>query len=54
MGAKREQSEVPKTATAAKGRVINWLMQGDVSIQFQTQRDLFDSMRPDLQARIEK
>ena len=29
-------------------------MQGDVSIQYQTERDLFDRDRPDLQARIER
>lgn len=32
--------------------VINWLLEGDVSIQFQTNRDLLDQGKPDLQRRI--
>ena len=34
--------------------IINWLLEGDVVIQFQTQRDLLDTPRPDLQERIAK
>ncbi len=33
-------------------RVIAWLLQGDVAIQFQVYRDLLGEERPDLQARI--
>lgn len=32
--------------------VIDWLLEGDVAIQYQTSRDLLDSERPDLRARI--
>lgn len=32
--------------------IINWLLEGDVSIQYQTYRDLLDEIRPDLQNRI--
>ncbi len=32
--------------------IINWLLEGDVSIQYQTHRDLLGSERPDLQERI--
>lgn len=32
--------------------LLNWLLSGDVSIQYQVQRDLLDQERPDLQARI--
>lgn len=32
--------------------IIDWLLDGDVSIQYQTYRDLLDTPRPDLQARI--
>ncbi len=32
--------------------IINWLLKGDVSIQFQTYRDLLAEERPDLQNRI--
>lgn len=32
--------------------VLQWLLQGDVSIQFQVHRDLLGEERPDLQARI--
>ena len=34
--------------------IINWLLQGDVSIQYQVCRDLLDEERPDLRARIGK
>jgi len=33
-------------------QVIEWLLAGDVSVEFQTRRDLLDECRPDLQARI--
>lgn len=32
--------------------VINWLLEGDVAIQYQTYRDLLGTERPDLQKRI--
>ncbi len=32
--------------------IINWLLEGDVSIQYQTHRDLLGAERPDLQERI--
>ncbi len=32
--------------------VLDWLLAGDVSIQYQAHRDLLDDDRPDLQARI--
>lgn len=32
--------------------VLDWLLAGDVSIQYQARRDLLDDDRPDLQARI--
>jgi len=32
--------------------IIDWLLEGDISIQYQTHRDLLDAERPDLQARI--
>ncbi len=32
--------------------IVDWLMAGDVAIQYQTQRDLFADDGPDLQARI--
>jgi|GEM_PF-6735953 len=31
---------------------LQWLLEGDVAIQYQVHRDLLDSDRPDLQARI--
>jgi hypothetical protein len=31
---------------------LNWLLDGDVSIQYQVYRDLLDEQRPDLQVRI--
>lgn len=33
-------------------RLLDWLLGGDVAIQYQTHRDLLDEQRPDLQARI--
>ena len=36
----------------ANPQLINWLLEGDVSIQYQVQRDLLDTPRPDLQERI--
>jgi len=33
-------------------KVIKWLLAGDISIQFQTHRDLLGKKRPDLQSRI--
>ncbi|MEJ2012601.1 MAG: hypothetical protein P8X64_10320 [Anaerolineales bacterium] len=33
--------------------IMEWLLQGDVSIQFQVRRDLLDQERPDLQGRVE-
>ena len=36
-----------------KSEVINWLLEGDVSIQFQTHRDLLDIHKPELQQRIQ-
>ena len=35
-------------------KIINWLLAGDLSIQYQTCRDLLGEDRPDLQARIPK
>ncbi len=32
--------------------IIHWLLEGDVSIQYQVYRDLLDEVQPDLQARI--
>ena len=34
--------------------IIGWLVEGDVSIQYQVQRDLLGTERPDLQQRIAK
>ena len=34
-------------------RVMDWLLGGDVAIQYQTQRDLKGSEREDLRGRIE-
>jgi hypothetical protein len=39
---------MPATAST----LIEWLLQGDVAIQYQTHRDLMGQERPDLQARI--
>ena len=33
-------------------QIIAWLLQGDVSIQYQVHRDLLEKARPDLQTRI--
>jgi hypothetical protein len=33
-------------------KIIDWLLGGDVSIQYQTYRDLLDENRPELQGRI--
>lgn len=33
-------------------QIINWLLEGDVAIQYQVHRDLLDDDRPDLQKRI--
>ncbi len=35
-----------------KNEIINWLLSGDVSIQYQTYRDLLDQEKPDLQKKI--
>jgi hypothetical protein len=35
-----------------EGQLINWLLEGDVSIQYQVQRDLLGVDNPNLQARI--
>lgn len=32
--------------------ITHWLLEGDVSIQYQVYRDLLDQERPDLQQRI--
>lgn len=37
-----------------ENELADWLMQGDVSIQYQVHRDLFDSRKPLLQKRIAK
>lgn len=34
--------------------IIDWLLEGDVSIQYQVNRDLLSTNREDLQQRIEK
>ncbi len=36
----------------ANQKIVDWLLTGDVAIQYQTQRDLLDNDRPDLQTRI--
>lgn len=33
--------------------IISWLLEGDISIQYQTWRDLLDTEKPELQKRIE-
>ncbi|WP_299124260.1 hypothetical protein [uncultured Winogradskyella sp.] len=35
-----------------KQQIINWLLEGDVSVQYQVHRDLLDEKRPDLRNRI--
>ena len=37
--------EIPK-------KTLQWLLEGDISVQYQVHRDLLDADRPDLQARI--
>ena len=37
-----------------KKQIINWLLKGDISIQYQTYRDLLNEDRKDLRDRIEK
>ena len=34
-------------------QIISWLLEGDVSIQYQTYRDLLDIEKPDLRKKIE-
>ncbi len=41
-----------RTATSTPDPLISWLLEGDVSIQYQTYRDLLGNQRPDLQERI--
>ncbi len=42
-----------KTKTAlTHEQLIDWLLAGDVAIQYQTERDLLDRERPDLRGRI--
>ena len=36
-----------------KEEIINWLLKGDISIQYQTHRDLLDTDRKDLRKKIE-
>lgn len=36
-----------------RDEIINWLLEGDVSVQYQTHRDLLGEERPDLRSRIE-
>jgi hypothetical protein len=40
------------TAGSITNDLIDWLLAGDVAIQYQVRRDLLDEERPDLQARI--
>lgn len=35
-------------------QIVEWLLEGDISIQYQVYRDLLQTIRPDLQKRIEK
>jgi len=37
-----------------QNEIIKWLLEGDVSIQYQVQRDLLDSEQPGLRKRIER
>ena len=39
---------------SADSAVIDWLLAGDVSVQYQTCRDLLHEDRPDLRAQIAK
>jgi hypothetical protein len=41
----------PSRATD-EGKLIDWLLEGDVSIQYQVHRDLLETDKPDLQERI--
>jgi len=34
-------------------QIISWLLDGDISIQFQTYRDLLDTEKPTLRKKIE-
>jgi len=49
-----EVNMVNKMNMMIKEETVKWLLEGDVSIQFQVYRDLLDQNIPDLQARIEK
>jgi hypothetical protein len=40
------------TAVSITNDLIDWLLAGDVAIQYQVRRDLLDEERPDLRARI--
>ena len=40
--------------TLVENEIILWLLEGDVSIQFQVYHDLLDSKRDDLRDRISK
>ena len=37
-----------------KNHIIDWLLEGDVSIQYQTHKDLLGVYKPSLQKRIEQ
>lgn len=37
-----------------KGAIISWLLEGDVSVQYQVHRDLLSRERPELRLRIER
>lgn len=41
-----------KTQSFTTEQLIEWLLAGDVAIQYQVQRDLLDQERPDLRRRI--
>ena len=46
---------MPKSINSdQKNELISWLLEGDLSIQYQTHRDLLGIERPDLQERIAK
>jgi len=47
-----ESPEPVRETRFDEGRVIHWLLQGDVSVQYQVHRDLLDRDRKDLQDRI--
>jgi hypothetical protein len=42
-----------KNSMQIEPELLDWLLQGEVAIQYQVERDLLDKHRPDLQARIE-